>query len=204
MMRIYLLRHAESATPNVFHGAESDVELSAKGRRQAELVADTLAPLQPDAVVSSGMRRAIDTATPLAARLGMTLQIEPALHERKVAGLSGMPHDAMDNIWAETVKRWTVGETSFTHEGAESFDAIRDRIVPAWQRLAEQHVGRTVVIVAHGIVCRVLLLSILPGWTVADWEKLGPIRNIAINELTWDGEAWIAERLNDVPGAIGT
>ena len=199
MTRFYLLRHAETATPMVFHGAESDVELSAMGHMQAELVADTLAPMKPDVVISSGMRRAINTAKPLAARLGMTLQIEPALHERKVAGLSGLPHDAMDNIWAQTVQRWMAGETSFTHEGAESFDALRDRIVPVWQRLAEQHAGRTVVLVAHGIVCRVLLLSILPGWSVADWEKLGPIRNIAVNELTWDGAAWSAVRLNEVP-----
>ncbi len=202
MTRIYLLRHAESATPGVFHGAESDVELSAKGRMQAELVADTLAPLQPDVVVSSGMRRAIATATPLAARLGLTLQIEPDLHERKVAGLSLMPFDALNNIWGETVKRWMAGETGFAHEGAESFDDLRDRILPTWHRLLQTHVDRTVVVVAHGIVCRVLLLSILPGWKVADWERIGSTPNIGISDLIHDGTSWRAVRLNEVPGNL--
>ncbi len=200
MTRIYLLRHAETATPGVFHGAESDVGLSPIGQAQAQLVADTLAPVRPDVVVSSGMRRAIDTATPLADRLGLALQIEPALHERKVGVLCGLPYDAMDNIWDETIKRWMAGETNFTHKGAESFDAILNRVLPVWHRLADQHNGRTVVVVAHGIVCRVLLLSVLPGFSPAGWHELGRIRNIAINELEWDGATWNAVRLNYLPG----
>src|SRR5437764_2917466 len=65
---VFLLRHAESANPLVFHGAESDVGLSARGRRQAEALAPLLAALSPHAIVSSAMRRAVDTATPILAQ----------------------------------------------------------------------------------------------------------------------------------------
>ena len=50
--RVFVLRHGESADPTVFHGAEPDVGLSERGRRQAEAVAPLLAAHAPDAVVS--------------------------------------------------------------------------------------------------------------------------------------------------------
>src|SRR4051812_13317991 len=59
MTRVFLLRHAESADPTVFHGAESDVGLSERGERQAHAVAAVLAAHRPTAVVSSAMRRAV-------------------------------------------------------------------------------------------------------------------------------------------------
>ena len=60
--RVWLLRHAESAVPTVFHGAESDIGLSDRGRRRVDALVPDLAAHNPDAVVSSGMQRAILTA----------------------------------------------------------------------------------------------------------------------------------------------
>src|SRR5436309_841155 len=85
--RVYLLRHAETANPAVFHGAESDVGLSERGHRQAEAIARYFAALGPDVVVSSAMRRARDTAQPIAAACGLPLIVEPELHERRVGVL---------------------------------------------------------------------------------------------------------------------
>lgn len=121
--RVFLLRHAESADPTVFHGFESDTDLSAKGLRQAELLARVLAPKKPDVVASSGMLRARRTATPLAQALGLELHIVPELHERKVGILSGKPWSS-DQVWPVTLEHWMRGETSHAHEGAESFDTM--------------------------------------------------------------------------------
>ncbi|MBV8382979.1 MAG: histidine phosphatase family protein, partial [Planctomycetaceae bacterium] len=60
--RVLLLRHAETSAPDRFHGAESDVGLGERGRRQAEAVAEILAAEGPDALYSSAMRRALETA----------------------------------------------------------------------------------------------------------------------------------------------
>jgi broad specificity phosphatase PhoE len=196
-----LLRHAESADPDVFHGAESDVGLSDRGRRQAEAVAPLLAAERPDLLVSSAMRRALDTAAPTARACGLTVHVEPALHERRVGALSGTPFRA-DGVWPQTLRRWTAGDTGYAPPGAESFDAIRARVLPVWERLTEAHADRTLVIVAHGVVCKVLLLSVLPGLTPADWERLGPFRNVAISDLVRAGGAWEARRVNEVPTAV--
>ncbi len=200
--RVFLLRHAESADPTVFHGAESDVGLSERGRRQAALLAPVLAEQKPVAVVSSAMRRAVDTATPTAAACGLPLRMEPDLHERRVGALSGTPHGGKEGVWPETLRRWVAGETGYAPQGAESFDAIRDRVVPVWQRLTRAYEGKMLVIVAHGIVIRVLLLTQVAGYSAADWPRLGPIRNLGVNELLWTGATWEAVRLNEVPAGV--
>jgi broad specificity phosphatase PhoE len=198
---VYLLRHAETANPLVFHGAESDIGLSEKGQRQAEAIATYLAAKAPNVVVSSNMLRARATALPIARTCGLTLQIEPDLHERRVGGLSGTPSSDPASGWPETARRWAAGETSYTTNGAESFDAIRGRVVAAWQRIVQEHADRTVVIVAHGIVCKVLLLSLLEGYSAADWARLGPIPNVAVSELVELNGVWQAVALNERPTA---
>jgi probable phosphoglycerate mutase len=200
--RVFLLRHAETANPYVFHGAESDVGLSDKGRRQAEAIAPYLAAKLPDVLVSSNMRRARETGEPIARVCGLPLLIEPELHERRVGRLSGTPNTDPEGVWPQTSRHWAAGETSYATEGAESFDDIRDRVLPVWVRLTHQHAGKTLVIVAHGIVCKVLLLSLLPGFGAKDWPRLSPIRNVAVSELHETDGIWQAATLIEQPPPI--
>jgi probable phosphoglycerate mutase len=193
--QVFLLRHAESADPTVFHGFESDVDLSSRGVRQAEAIAAALAVERPEVVVSSAMRRAQRTAEAIARACGVPHEIEPALHERKVGILSGQPFTE-NRIWSETSRRWSSGETGYAHAGAESLDELRDRLVPAWQRVTSRHEGRRLVIVAHGIVCKVLIANLIPGQT---WSNLGPIRNVAVHELRLDTGAWTLPRFGWLP-----
>jgi probable phosphoglycerate mutase len=201
---VFLLRHAESARPDVFHGAESDIGLSERGRRQAEAVAPILAAEKPDAVICSAMRRARDTAGPIAAACGLTPILEPELHERRVGDLAGRPFGGKDGVWPATLRRWMAGETGFTPEDAESFDDIRNRVLPVWNRLTHEWSGRRIIIVAHGVVCKVLLLSNLQGYGVTDWDRLGSIQNVGITEVVQDGVAWRALRISEMARAVET
>jgi broad specificity phosphatase PhoE len=199
--RVFLLRHAESADPTVFHGAESDVGLSERGRRQAAAVAPVLAAHRPHVVVSSAMRRARATAEPIAAACGLSLLLEPHLHERRVGALQGTPFQAREGVWPDTLRRWVAGDTAYAPPGAESFDDIRNRVLPVWHRLTTEYGDRTLVVVAHGVVCKVLLLGLLPGYGPAAWHRLGPIRNVGITEVVGGEDGWQAVRVNEVPAA---
>lgn len=155
MTTLWLTRHAETSAPTVFHGAESDIGLSDLGRRQAAAAADWFAGRGVTAVVSSGMLRARDTAAPIAELCGVLHLIEPDLHERRVGALSGTSFSSVGGPWPETIDRWEAGDTAFTTPGAESLDDLRRRLVPALKRVVDQHAGGRVVVVAHGVVCKV-------------------------------------------------
>lgn len=199
---VFLARHAETAAPFVFHGAESDVGLSDLGRRQAEAAAGWFAGQRLTAVVSSAMRRAVDTAAPVAAACGVPHLIEPDLHERRVGILGGQAFDLQQGLWADTVARWTAGDVAFTTPGAESFADLQARLLPAWERVCAAHTGGRVLVVAHGVVCKTLLLCLLDGWDVSGWTRLGRVSNLCVSGLSPAGGGWRADSLLVVPDPV--
>jgi probable phosphoglycerate mutase len=201
--RILLIRHAETARPDLLHGSESDIDISPRGQRQALALAQTLIPEQADALVCSNMLRARRTAGAIAEATGLTPTIEQRLHERAVGILSGQVKSVVKRLWPETVRRWRSGETAYTTEGAESIDDIRTRVLPVWAQLAEQHAGKKLIVVAHGMVIRVLLLTILHGYSLDDWDRLGSIHNCAITDLEQIDGVWRAHRINQIPPEVG-
>jgi broad specificity phosphatase PhoE len=202
LTRVWLLRHAETANPTVFHGAESDIGLSDRGRRQVQQLAPWIARLKPQAIVSSAMLRPRLTAEPIAAACGLSLHLEPQLHERRVGALAGAPFQTGNGLWVRTLQRWMMGDTAYAPPGAESFDDIRGRVLPVWQRLTTDHAGRSFIVVAHGVVCKVLLMSLGTGLTPADWKRIGPIHNLALHELMNFGTGWKLVPFNEMPPVL--
>jgi broad specificity phosphatase PhoE len=186
----------------MFHGAESDIELGEHGHRQANAAAPWFAERKPTVVVSSAMQRAFQTAVPIAHACGIAHFVEPQLHERRVGPLTRKPRAEADHIWEETTRHWVTGNTAYAYPGMESFDELRDRTLPAFQRVVQAHAGGRVVIVCHGVVCKVLLLSLLRGHSSADWVKIGRVVNLAVSELVPDGELWNARELLVLPPSV--
>jgi len=194
--RVLLLRHAETAAPDRFHGAESDVALGPGGFEQAERAAPEIARAGPSAVYSSSMLRARQTAEAIAPACSLEVVAVHELHERRMGRLSGMPMTEGWDAYVAAMTRWKAGDLDAAHEGGESFAQIRDRVVPAMDRLAQGHRGETIVVVAHGVVIRVLLTCWLDQGT-SRFDGFG-IDFVAVNDLRFDGQAWRALALNGV------
>lgn len=193
--RLLLLRHAETSAPDRFHGAESDIDLGERGLRQATAIAEILAAERAAAVYSSGMKRAVATAEPIAARCGRQLVIEPELHERRMGPLSGTSREQGLAAYTEAKRRWMAGDVDYSHPGGESYAQIERRVMPILTRVARAHAGQTVIVVAHGVVIRVALATLLDDHGPAAFERFA-IDNVAINDLRFDGTRWRAEALN--------
>jgi 2,3-bisphosphoglycerate-dependent phosphoglycerate mutase len=198
--RLLLARHAETSAPDRFHGAESDIGLSAWGTRQAELLGHALKVYGPSALYSSAMRRAVETA----ALVGRACALEPVtvagLHERKIGGLSGQSREEGWATYAATKERWIAGDLEHTHPGGESYADIRRRVTPLFEQLVGSHTGETLIVVAHGVVIRVVLTSMVPGFQPADFDRLG-IDFASVNELFVDGTTWRSGGLNQLVAA---
>jgi broad specificity phosphatase PhoE len=89
------------------------------------------------------------------------------------------------------------GDLEFTHPGGESFADVRRRVLPVFEELRTRHSGETLIVVAHGVVIRVVLLSLLAGLEPADFDRIA-IDFASINDLRWDGTRWKAHALNQV------
>jgi broad specificity phosphatase PhoE len=187
--RVLLLRHGETAAPAQFHGSESDVGLGARGHLQAQAAAETLARLGPQALYSSAMRRAVETVAPIAQACGLEPRTIAALHERSMGPLSGAPIDAGLHAYVEAQRHWMAGNLDHTHPGGESYAEIARRVVPPFLEIAQNHQGQTTVVVAHGVVIRVLLTRLVQGYGPEHFTHFA-IENCLIYDLRWDGETW--------------
>jgi broad specificity phosphatase PhoE len=80
-VRLYVVRHGHAGSRSQWDGADEGRPLSSKGRRQAEAIADSLAPIAPGRLVSSPYRRCTQTLDPLAVRLGLPVDPDDRLAE---------------------------------------------------------------------------------------------------------------------------
>ena len=195
--RILLARHAETAAPDRFHGAESDIALSARGFEQAEELGRWLAGAGASALYCSGLQRAMDTASPIGRACTLEPIVIPALHERRIGPLSGLSREEGWATYAASKAGWIAGELEATHPGGESFAAIRHRVCPILEQLAERHRGETIIVIAHGVVIRVALTSVVTGLTPAEFDRIA-IDFASVNDLWFDGRVWTARALNQV------
>jgi 2,3-bisphosphoglycerate-dependent phosphoglycerate mutase len=195
--RIFLARHAETSDPDRFHGAESDIGLSAWGLEQAERLGGWLAGTEARALYCSALRRAVDTALPIGRVCGLEPVVIPDLHERRIGPLSGVSRQDGWTTYADVKARWIAGDLEASHPGGESFADIRRRVCPVLEELASRHRGETIIVVAHGVVIRVALTSLVAGLTPSDFDRIA-IDFASVNDLWFDGRGCTARALNQV------
>ena len=196
---LLLVRHGESAPTrdDVHHpvvDGHSDPPLDPVGVAQAERVAERLVASgeQIAAIYVTTLQRTVQTAAPLASRLGMGVRVEPEMREVYLGEWEATfrkhmadGHPIGERVMAEG--RWDV------IPGAEPGEAFAARVRGAVTRLAAAHLDETIVVVTHGgVIGQVLALAsgskpfVFVG---AD--------NASISHLVVHGDRWILRRYND-------
>ena len=158
-----------------------DTALDARGRWQAERVADALQDEPIDAIVSSDLARAMHTALPLARRRGMRVRSDAALRERSFGVFQGFTYARIARHWPEGAARWRARDATFGPERGETLNDFYQRAIRAAQRLAAEFAGRTVVWVTHGGVLDCLHRAAMR--VALDAPRSWSLDNASINRL---------------------
>jgi len=155
-VELLIIRHALPENEQRDDGP-ADPPLSEVGRRQAEATADFLVGETVDAIVTSSMRRAVETGRPLADRLGLTPTTRDDLVESDHRRDSYTPAEEMDADH-EVVREYLEDPMNMFSDGYEPF---RDRIVAAFDDLVADHRGATVSVFCHSMVTSVYVQVLL-------------------------------------------
>lgn len=152
-MELVLVRHGLPMRVENEPGVPADPPLSERGHEQARLVADWLAPEGFDAVYSSPMRRAFETAQPLAQRLGLDIVVDDELAELDRGHHFYVPVEELkasgDPRYDELLKGTLYGDVD-----VDTFMKVASLAV---QRIMEAHEGERVAVFAHGGVLNAFL-----------------------------------------------
>ena len=146
---ILLVRHGQTpSTGKVLPGRAPGLHLTDTGRQQAARAAERISELKHvDAVYTSPLERARETAAPIAAAAELRAKVERGLQECDFGEWTGaaLPKLMKKPEW-QTVQR---APSTFQFPGGESFSAMQHRIVSTLDRLRAAHPGGTIVCVSH-------------------------------------------------------
>ncbi len=159
MSTLYLVRHTFAEwTP------DENRPLSAQGYEDANRVATLLGNYPICTIYSSPARRARQTITPLAGRLGLPIHIEPDLQERRLGdGVFEDFYTAVEVTWRNP---------SFSHPGGESNIMAQKRGISVVQRLLVKHPDQQIVLSTHGNMMTLVLQAFDPSVDFEFWMSL--------------------------------
>ena len=167
---VHLVRHAaHGLLGRVLAGRRPGVHLSPEGRDQAERLAARLAR-EPLAIVqTSPLERARETAEPIAARLGLVPEVQPALNEIDFGAWTGLGFDTLgdDPEW----RRWNAVRGLARPPGGETMLAVQARMRDHIEGLRLAHPDGHVALVSHCDVIRATLLLYL-GLSVDAYDRI--------------------------------
>jgi len=184
-VRLALARHGETVwhSDNRYAGGSSDIDLTPKGRHQAQALARWCVGFAPDAVISSPVRRAVETAAPSAAAAGVPLQIVEGLREVGFGLAEGRTIDELISLDEAMVDRFRTDPVAHPFPGAEPPEQAADRAADALRLLAEQFDGAKILVVAHNTLLRLAICRLL-GLPVSRYRDIFPrLDNGAISEM---------------------
>lgn len=213
--RLVLLRHGQTEwNAGSRMQGQLDTDLTDLGREQADAAAEVLAKRQPLAIVSSDLRRALDTATALGERSGVQVTVDERLRETHLGDWQGLTHLDVDAVapgarlaWRDDARWAPHGGESRVDVAARSVPLVTEIVAaqPGWGRDAPD---RPVVLVAHGGLIAALTAALL-DLPVDNWPVLGGMGNASWAQLSghdvggtirWRLDVWnaSAQVANDV------
>src|SRR5690606_12679896 len=129
----------------------SDPPLNPQGRAQAAAAAPLLAARRPVAIVSSDLRRCLQTAAPLAELTGLPVTRDSRLRERSYGEWEGLTLAEVAERWPEShARRQAGGDAADLGHGIERPADVTERVGEALREIAEAAPGETTVVVTHG------------------------------------------------------
>lgn len=155
-MELLVIRHALPEA-EVRSDGPADPPLSPLGLQQAEATAEFLADEMVDAIVTSTMRRAIQTAQPLVDRLGLIPERLDGLKESDHRRSNYTPAEDMDADH-EVVREFMEDPLRMFSDGYEPF---RDRVQKTFDDIVAAQRGRTVAVFCHSMVASVYIQTLL-------------------------------------------
>ena len=180
---VLLVRHGQTPTTGkVLPGRAKGLHLADEGRRQAEVAAQRIAELSKvDAVYSSPLERAKETAAPIAKALGLKTKIDRGLFECDFGDWTGKELAKLNKLpeW-QTVQR---APSTFRFPNGESFTEMQTRMVSTLDRLRRAHAGGTIVCVSHADTIKAAVAHAL-GTHIDLFQRI-VISPASVSALTW-------------------
>jgi probable phosphoglycerate mutase len=155
MTEILLIRHGETAWNAVRRlQGHLDIPLNAEGTRQAKALAWALQNEKLNAIISSDLQRAMQTAGEIARLQGLSLRIDAGLRERSFGAFEGQLYSEIPHLFPDAHARWQSRDPDAPfppgENAGETIRQFHTRVMDSILHYAQQYAGGKIALVAHG------------------------------------------------------
>jgi probable phosphoglycerate mutase len=187
--QLVLVRHGESRwnTEGRWQG-HLDSDLSETGLAQAEAVAGRLARERFDAIYTSDLGRAAQTAEAIARAIGLEVVPDPRLRERHLGIFQGLTWDQIKAQHPNDARAYKDGGPDYVVPGGESARQRHSRIAACVTEIAARHAGRRIVVVSHAGALQTMMREALA--IPLESPRRFRLWNASINRFRYEDGAW--------------
>ena len=186
---ITIVRHGETVwnEQQRIQGQQNS-RLTENGLLQAELVADALAKREFDALISSDLERAAQTARIINLRLFLPIEYNQNLRERSFGVLEGMTFAEIKQQYPDDYALFIERNPEYVIPQGESYNQLFARVTSEIEDIAREYYNGKVLIVAHGLVLEMMMYK---TFSIAlDKTRVFSINNSSISTFYIDGDNW--------------
>jgi len=197
LVKVILVRHGETEWNRLrrIQGGNSDTQLNQRGRKQAASLVLRLKQEEIQAVYSSPLQRAQDTARAIAGYHQLPVGVEPSLKEIEVGELEGVSIAEVGKHLSQLLIRHSQGEELPRIPGGESLTEVQQRVWGTIQRLVSRHGDGVLVVVSHYFSILTAVCSVL-NLPLSQIDRLR-LNSASISILTFDEQATRLTLFND-------
>lgn len=186
---VIMIRHGQSVA-NATHrfAGHSNFDLSELGNQQAKLAAEYLYGRQKiDAIFSSDLLRAYNTALPFSQKYGIEIEKREGLRELWAGLWEGLTMSEIAELYPEDLEIWREDFSNARCTGGESTQELYERMVPEVLALARQNLGKTILLATHATPIRAID-AFTHGFAKHEIGNVTFVKNASLNFFEYDGD----------------
>lgn len=159
--RLYLIRHGETEwnLQGRLQG-HADSPLSQLGRQQAQWLAESLQDVRFDVLLSSSSGRTMETARIVRGLREQPIQAADIWREMHLGAWEGRLAEEIKLEQPESFGAFWSRQHEYKPDSGESYEALQERVLPALERLLEEHAGNTIGLFSHTVTLKIIMAHI--------------------------------------------
>ena len=187
-----IVRHGETEWNKTLQlQGHKDSPLTKKGIAQAELLAETIKSRKFDNLITSDLGRAIHTAQIINKNLKLSIIIDRNLRERAFGIMEGLTREEVKAKYKDAFEGYTNRVSSYEIPDGESLVEFNKRVIEAFQQIARNYKGKSILMVAHGGILDCLIRKIFNMELSSN--RPFTLYNTSVNSISIEGDRWILE-----------
>jgi probable phosphoglycerate mutase len=182
--QFWLVRHGQTDwnLEGRYQG-QADTPLNQTGLQEAQAVARQLATVSFEAIYSSDLLRARQTAAAIGQTAGITVQLDQRLREVSLGQWEGQLFDHIKVRYPAEIEQRQRDPVHFRPPGGETLAELWLRVSTAVKEIARKHAGEEVILVSHGLALGALVASIELHDLAQAYQQIPP--NATPTRLDW-------------------